>query len=841
MARRTHARFVTTDLGAFMAIEQGGQILANEAGADINRMARASQEQSDGSHYVEVLIYGDGSISNSVSVGVATGSASLSTYVGGDSESFGYRGGEGEIHTGGSASESGLDTVSDGDIIGVVLDAQADTVSWYLNGGFLTDISITSDKTWHLAVSLAGTDDADLRAFLNSGQRAFQHDDDPQEGWYNRPATIPQIRLSSDSYMTASDDSPPNTAYDNALDPSGLVIEREIRHWPSGDAVATANISEIPILNHDGRYDDLVTKDVRDLTVWIRAVEEGEALSTAERVFTGVVDRVRSDGDGKLMLSLRDPIATFDKTLQRKLFLPNAEEAANAPLPIGLGAVRTIEPVLVDQSNNKYRISDAPVSTLGDVRDEGALLDPSASTPDFTLSDDRQHIELQNPPNGKLTVEYSSLGDASTEGQTDLWGGIGDPFADADDDGDPDGWDVLDARGSTTPPEMNANFAWVDITNEYLHESWMADTSLSLEKGKTYKLEYRFNELSDQNSGNNGFSYIDLTLDSATPGLLNHARAVVDRERIEEGVTHKKTFTVPSDWDNDLIPVFYYEPNNQDGAAVSIDYLAIFELPDAFAAADLDGMSLEQFLREILENRANKDSGDWSSSDAATIDSATGYEIGWYTDRSVSVLDAILDAANAWGISYHTDPDGVLRITRLEDPADVSESSLDGEISDYNLLAAVEVQPDVAEGLTTAMAGRRNWKSYDASDFADTSFTDANQATRRVLMRDYQETVTTGADLPGMYSHADLSEPVETLIDNPSHAQEEISRIVEIYSEPRWIYVIEVPEPAGTNYQIGQVLKLTYDQHGLSDGKQVLVLAEEHNVFDEWARLVVWG
>lgn len=834
MTSRTHARFTASDLGSGLTLEQSGAVVTNDASTDINRMARATQPKSDGRWFAEILLYGDGSFTDNVSVGICTDVTLPSTYVGGDSESYGYR--DGEIHSGGTPIQSGLSTPSDGDWVGVYLDLSSSpqTVTWFLNGSFVheQELPASPSETWHLAVSLGGNDAGDIRAFINSGKRSFKHNPTDEDGWYTQTSPLSSpIRLSTGGYLSKSNDAPPNASFTPAVIADSLTIERRVNFWPTSDDDPSINSVDFTVTDPDGTFDELLTEDVRDTVVHISRVEKGAALSTAERVFTGVLDRVEIDGDYLKRVYLKDRLALLEKPLQSDLFPPNIEALANKPVPINLGAVRNFEPQLVDDTSNKYILGDAAVSSLGDIRIKGDAQSPS---PDFSFTTDRKHLEFTASVEGKLTAEVSTLGDASSEGQTDLWGGIGNPFVDASPDDDlPDGWDLVGGNLSAFEPEMRPTGSpWVDFPSENGNKSWIADSSLTLAAGKTYQLHYRWNFAP---LGGSGYTRIVLGGAGNNPAL-NFSAAVFERAVVQDEEVFD-TFTVPSGWAGDFIPYIMFAAGAVTDSRATLEFVEIFELPDAFAATSLGGLNLEQWMQEIIQTRAGFSAADWSATDCSAIDSATGYEIGWRFEDSTTILKAALVPSSAFTMSMFADKDGVFRFVRLEDPD--TFSSVDFTASNFNLLEAIEISPDQAENLTTSIAARKNWSPYSGGDFADKTDAEVNQATRRALSAAFQLVQTTAEDLPATYGHAELSEPIETPLDTSTDAQAEIDRIGSLFSTVRFIYVIEIPE--STQYGIGDIGEITYDGYGLESGKKVQVIGEVHDVFNERVTLVCWG
>jgi hypothetical protein len=277
---------------------------------------------------------------------------------------------------------------------------------------------------------------------------------------------------------------------------------------------------------------------------------------------------------------------------------------------------------------------------------------------------------------------------------------------------------------------------------------------------------------------------------------------------------------------------------------VTITNAAVVSRFEVFEAADtssdtLQPATLAQFAREVLQTRGGLTDSEWSQGDADAIDTATGYAgLGFYASEPVSVGQALQAALTGYTACYWQDGGGVIRFSRLLDPA--TQSAV-GTITPDMMLSDLTVTTDSAPGLTAQMAGRRNWLALDPTDFV-TDFVDVPFAVRRELSRRFRAVRTTGVPFPSEYAHArGATDPVGTLLDSPADLQAEIDRVASLYSTVRRFYQCRVAIEAIGAYELGQVWELEYPRYGLQDGKNVLITAITEDRVNRTATLRLWG
>ena len=252
--------------------------------------------------------------------------------------------------------------------------------------------------------------------------------------------------------------------------------------------------------------------------------------------------------------------------------------------------------------------------------------------------------------------------------------------------------------------------------------------------------------------------------------------------------------------------------------------------------AGMQPATLQQALTAIF-GRIGKSA--WSSADAAAIDAATGYAgIGYYT-TGATVREALAAILPSYGAAWWQDDDGVLRITRLTDPAAYT-GELAFDVTRSDGMEDLVCVPDLAPNLTRRMAYRPNAQMLGVSDLV-TDLVDLPQARRDELTAAWRGQVYSGAPLPQCYRHADTAAPFISCFWHAQDAQAEIDRVVALYGVPRSTFKARFkgnPDFAPKPGQIGQV---TYPRYGLDAGKKLLVRGRSRNPATGDVVLTLWG
>ncbi len=268
------------------------------------------------------------------------------------------------------------------------------------------------------------------------------------------------------------------------------------------------------------------------------------------------------------------------------------------------------------------------------------------------------------------------------------------------------------------------------------------------------------------------------------------------------------------------------------------------QLAESSTTAPLSGISLAEYCRHVIEDRAGLSAGSWVASDAAAIDTATGYVFGVHVRETITgrgLLSAPLDTYTA---ALTTDNLDRIRIARLIAPEAEPDGAIVWEINQLNAPERPEVTLDEAPGLTCRAGARRNWTLHTDSDFV-TDFdpiTGIDAASRTRFKRVSQFIVSSAKPLADLYAAARNRDPIDFLSDLQIHAQTELDRVVSMYSKPRGFWrVVAYYDGTPPLVRPGVVVRVTWPRPGLETGLKLLVSRARHVATAQMVDMTLWG
>lgn len=862
MSRR-HAIFNSADAGTSLSVEQGGQVVTTAAaGLNINRTVRGTLGVSGNSNFAEFIVYGSAaSLANRVSIGVATSAASLASYAGGDASGYGYRVGEGQIHHGGGSVAS-VSAGAMGDVVGVLLTytEASIVIAWYLNGTLLTTITLDGGSPVHalfgdafyFAVSLGSTAEADIQVRVNTGRTQFEYPNPSSDGWWSVPALPAAVRVSDVPYITTPTDSPANTRYKGCITAAGFQVSRRMQVWPWGDGSATSGSSvSLTITDPDHEFDDLLSGQFRDEPISLKTTDTSleDAVDLGEMTF----ERCEIVDDLTKRIIGRDLWAKLEATpLQRRYFRPDATAgAANRPCPLVLGAAFSVPVVPFDEDTFYYMIDSVGVEQVGHVRVEGVIVYAGSSPVGYTLTQSGQVLDLTNNPGGVVTADVAVTGSTYTpQAPVDALGGTGSPFTGDVGTGAIDNWlEVQDQPAlmvDHTPYYLGSNI--VAFPQRYYARSHIecdGSPTVQLIAGTRYRWAFTVVAM-PPNGPSTTSPIVGLTYFSGMFG----AYASVNGNNFRDGnpAQNPREFSGTFTCAVTHTPNVFYEGNELTTGTCRIRALTFIELPPLDDTADEDAVEdsiaalalpLEDMLRAIIEERALFSSSIWSDTDAAAIDTATGYTgSGYCAIQQATTRDAIAEILDGYTASMFLDRSGVLRVKRLIAPESVAVGSRYGELRTTRMLSDLIPQRDDAPGLTRSMGARKNELVLSDADL-DTADADVTLRVRRRLARTHRYIQTTGTPLAAGYEHAEVADYIGTRLVMSADAQAEADRIGAIYASGRSFYTVDVVYQ--DDLEVGDVLTVYYPYYGFSEGVALMVVGIEEDRIAQRMTLTLWG
>jgi hypothetical protein len=217
------------------------------------------------------------------------------------------------------------------------------------------------------------------------------------------------VYMATKPFTTGAADTPANTSYLPIATVGTLFTEMLSLE---GDGALSAGRLEVD--NHGGARDEWLGSTVvltnRTLKARLGDIRWAQSdFPVNSRIFDGITADVSPQGRDKIGLKLRDKLQRLNTPISEAK-LGGTGENQDALLPITLGQVFNVTPLLIEPTTLKYRVHTGPIDSVIEVRDNGA---PVAFTADLAAGT----ITLDNAPAGAVTA--SVRGDkAPTYGET---------------------------------------------------------------------------------------------------------------------------------------------------------------------------------------------------------------------------------------------------------------------------------------------------------------------------------------------------------------------------------------------------------------------------------------
>lgn len=881
---RIFATLNPSALGPFMELEDGGLVVTtNTGGLSINRLARGTVPVVSGRSFFEVAFYGEGALLDQAAVGIVRSTHGLAKYVGEQSTGWGLKVGNGGIFNN-NAQSVATDPVGKEVYIGVLVDMDAFTCTWFVNGTPIGSVSI-ANAFWYPAITVSSQIAYDLRCYVNFGQYAFEYpqtgeNDRPENtipGWFQNTVTPTQLHLCGKNarafHSTASDSIPLITFEPRIIDPQKFQFARKCSVWTSGSRSDSSSFSNIDLDNRDGRFDTVAGEDRRDQIVTVLVANTDDTFNNAEVVCTGVVDSVRAVGESAIRVTIKDRLTTLERVFQRRRMPPWADDGvANTPVPVTLGAVRNVSPPLEDAVNRRYRLHDAPITNIVSVRDKGAPLDPNSSPPQYFPTGDADGIELQTDAVGLLTVDMSSQGSQVViPGAADILSGAGAFTTWPNPAAEPPGWlvggavSVLARQGlaQSMPQNYVVSLSATEGFNPANGDvgAWLRFDTANLLPGKTYRVQFKL--VRAYGSPSNGMRYglmvrSDLSI-LASGAVSPHMEPLQAPQFGVTGQAYTFVHTVPAGAARKLYFIACCAMTSNGVPVGTVGGVVFYDvkvelLGQISAALPLEGIQLGPYLREVFRRGQEPTTG-WSEADAIAIDTATGYDFGVNIQQPVNVRQAAQMPLDSYGATMFTDKLARYRFRRLRDPSIVPDNEISASFTESDIPFGIEVLPDLAVSLTTQMGARKNWRVFQDSDFVTDTLT-VPPALRTQFKREYQFIEPFASTMAPTYQFATLAPPIGSLFDDAEFARAEIARMCapyiagrirpgtgqQILTSPRFIgFTFFYDSLAPPDLMFGDIIKVTYRRHRLDAGQKLAVFDITVTPGAKRCQVLAWG
>jgi hypothetical protein len=815
MTTQTYAVLDPHAVGPSEEIQRGGIIATCNADAqDIHRLIRGDTGFSSGTHYVEFTFYGEGDLAGLVSCGIVTALHPLNLYVGESVEGFGYKAGDGDIWND-DTSVATVDATEKKITIGVLLEADDDQVTFFVNNNEAAVVAITPGQTWYFAAGLGSTVAYDLFCFVQTGANEFRFPQPGNPGWFSTFGASGLVRIASDiGYLTAPTDTPANTLFSpGLLDGQNITVARTGSVWTMTNRSDGSSYASVPIANEKGQFDYLLEVDCRNAKFELRMQPVGEDFTESFVAATALVNTIKTDGEAKLRAELAGTMASIQRPLQTKIFPPYVDEgAAFRPEPIVAGAVRNWPPVLIDEEERLFQVGDQPMS-VGILRGGGDPFDPNATPPDYVQTSDLKSIVMQVMPISKLVGDFSNLGVTNIipgdddilddAGLFTIWTNPADP---------PDGWSETGV-GTLTRRGLAQNFPQDFVAEVVTSEPWSPtngkfgysiDFPSILEGGGLYTLTFKVRAVTGTPPSVFGGLQFGLrvmtALDNAPSSYISGFNQPIQTPLWRNDDQYTLQFAVPAGGPRNLYFNVSAAAGPTGGTASGACILSFYgirleKLPTQAPQVPLQGMTYSALVQNICQRLGLDPTTDYVLQDAIDIDEALGYKsFGFATQDPINgdeVLRQIGDTVCGCTSEDHL---GRIRFGYLFDPELVDDGDVALDCTQLTVAYPVNAEFDEGKGLTTTAGYQKDYYIHTDSDFVSdlSPITGIDAATRTRFKKESQYLVTSTAPLSSFYQHARSAAPIIFNLDDGVEAQAEIDRVNRLYATPPLFYTFTV-------------------------------------------------
>lgn len=607
--------------------------------------------------------------------------------------------------------------------------------------------------------------------------------------------------LATDWYASRPSDTPANLWAQARL--VSLFYEAGVSFPTWSRSGGAAAISEVEVLNTDGDLDDWLDEDWRDVRIDLFLVESRAAWSTREQVGSVIAERIEASSPSRLRITCRSALERLDRviTSNYSASIPNTQQRGQ-PKPITLGHVKwcDLKAYRTDGGSAATRaildVCDGPFESIYQILQRGGTSYTSTPEPGLT-SANKWWENHGNDGYGIRGRDSTYRLTAEVYGQTRR----GDQLLlntgfDASWETD---WSGIAGDGAVTQPVSGGDIQ-IDgfgAGNNYVTQS-AASTA-----GQLYEIE--------------------VTVTSQT-GSANIQSGSIVLRTFEAAGGYKVGVVVAASGSSFVLRVGVFTGQSGTLTISAVQMWPVFRIDDLYEVlrfvAERVGMSFEDIDLDGCE----------------AIQTETDYTVAFHAAGETTGAELARLVCASYGVALVQNTSGLLSPVRLEAPAATASYS----IEEWRIKGGVEVEVDLAPGLSTRMTYGRNYAKHSDEDAQSAATADIREA----LVREVR-TVTTTETLDALYDPAIGRDPIETLLELEADAQAEIDRLCGLYTVPRKFWtLVEVDATDITDplqIQAGDTVHATHSRYGLSAGKNLLVVHRRSGITDGRITLVCWG
>lgn len=576
----------------------------------------------------------------------------------------------------------------------------------------------------------------------------------------------------------------------------------DIAYSRGGDCVVWGNsgggasgLGNIELINSDGALDALCTGSQDDAWVDVFDVFQDEPMADAVQIAAAVVTRIEGRGEAVARIVTGDIRERLNVPLNDSLYESGDGEDTliGRGRPVSIGNPLSCPIVLVDGVDYDYDVHDSDAHSVVIVRDKGFPLDVGTLPGEgYKVSPDAGifGIQLLQKPLGRVVADIS----ATTFAAESII------FTSGDFEFDINDWNTASSGAATVAWDgVGAAELTADGTSAAARAELWFPTALVA--GQTYTASADVNLTTV--TGPAGYAGVQVFF---RPTSLAPADYVSIGLHTTAGTaTFSGTFVAPA------AGHLVIECVASGGATVEalIDTVRL----DRVAA----GGNLTDVIQLLLA-RAGISSDRINAASLAALDVARPWPVSYWADSGDTVGDVLQQVLDSVCGFMFLDNTGDISFDYLRPPEDADAVVLD--ISTTELAGPIEPDPDLAPGLSTTVAGARNWYAYGSGELADA----ISDADRVLLTADYRIRKTAvdpiSAELRGRNGA-----PMVTLLDDAADIQAQADHLPELYPagvfRRFWDVPVLMSRTTAAALNPGNKVRVVRDRYSLDAGVEM--------------------
>lgn len=543
---------------------------------------------------------------------------------------------------------------------------------------------------------------------------------------------------------------------------------------------SATSVGAMTLVDVDGRLTEWLSLETRDSECVLRLTYKGQSYDDSTLIARCIVDEVRKTDSG-LQITLRGRDSLLDKPLQSVVYddtVPN-DALEGTLLPVTLGYVKQLEPLLYDDTGLEFRASDCGGLGYTAVYSGGSLATGPGLFDQWDYNTNFTGFVMTVQPGARVLCHGGGGGGVGLD-LISFLGGVSQFNVPANwTAGVPTGWTVTTIGTPSytvyEEPGVGARFEGVSGPGESQELTFPA-----LNPGNWYLLVGKI----ARNAG-------------SALKLLNGGGHVIDTEG-------EFVIIFYEDSASDL--VISHDPAQLGTLDVTLTSLYLYDFSNSIET--MTSMVEHLAIARGAFVRAEVNTADYLT--AEVFDPV----VGLTNQTNMTVREAITKTVSSITGWWWVGPDGVLRIGRLRVPDHGATPALTA--SYLNIVGAYPVfTPDGAPGLSDMFAGQKNETRYSESELAGITYEDQGP-----FMVDYRLKLKTGAALRRAYRHAIGAPPVITCSHDATELQSEANRVGDVYALRKtetsrlglpgfWALSLAMPDDfAAAAVQVDQLMRL---------------------------------